>query len=512
MVSTRLYILVPISLAVFMVASVAALPSWSQTTHSSAGADSTAIATFRSLPEDELETRREQAERLSERAANAHNGLERVALLADAVAADPANTWHWLALSETQLAMGYNAEAEAALVSARATIDFLRGNERRAAVRDYSLVRAWWYFNLGRWREGLDWGRRAVKYDAGLAGTLVVGLNSAQIHKTIGDVSKECQAFRPLDSGGNRRANLSWCYLLHFYFHDHEFNGMEAAEWLDRSTHHREQDTWRWRDYGLYCEGAGARPLAIGYYRKSFRSLDIREGGWITAKERVIPTTDAPLDPMPFWTNAEGGYVTGSMLAYLGQVHDDLLAARSAAERAILAEQILAAYGRTIRRYPNCPWPILWRAEALMILEQLKDAAVEVRYARDAFRLLNHDEPALNRVQGHLLLLQKKQGQAEPLVRQAVVDFPELAGCWADLGLIEVLHGRSAEARQAFDRAIELDPSLAVAWYNRGLLNLTEGNTQDALSDVQRAAELVPDNEQVRQDLARIHQLATPKK
>ena len=136
------------------------------------------------------------------------------------------------------------------------------------------------------------------------------------------------------------------------------------------------------------------------------------------------------------------------------------------------------------------------------------DSLIELRLARDTFTMLGQTEPAVDRAQGHLLLLQKKYGKAAPMVQAAVAAFPDDAACWADLGLAAAYAGDKPAALKAFNRALELDETLAVAWYNRGMLMLRSGDPQAALADVSRAAALVPDNVQVGDDLARIQGIA----
>ena len=465
--------------------------------------DSTLVATFLDLPTASLKTRQEQAQQLIDEVDNTQNGRRRRALLKEATDTDPATTLHWLARAETELAMGYTTQAADALASARITINFVRGAERRAAIREYSLAKGWWLFNAGRWRESQKWGQRALKYDAGLVGYTLVNLNSAQIFNQFSDMKTACRVFDPIHSGGNRQANKSWCYLLYFYFHKFPFDEIDVIYWQDRSIHHDKQNAMRWRDFGLYCEVNQAGLSATKYYEKSARSITAREGDWLTRLEWQIPNAAPFMPPMPFWINPDGGYVTGSLLAYLGHVHQQM---RVTTEQNIWAEMILTAYGMTIRRCPDAPWSILWRAEALMVLDRLDEARTEIHYARSSFEQRQLVDPNLDRVHGHLLLRQKKYGAADPMIRKAVEAFPEDGTCRTDLGLIEVYMGHTADAYEAFGRALELDAGLAVAWYNRGLLNLKEGHLQAALADVQRATELVPDNERIRNDLARIHQ------
>jgi len=466
------------------------------------------VAEYLKLAENEREIRQGKAAGLIRQAADTPLGPERQELLAQAVGFEPAATSHWLAIANTDLAMGYDLRAEQALKSARITIDFLSGEDRRKAVRDYSLTMAWRYYSLGRWQDGARWGERALKYDAGLAGHLVTLLNRANSIYSYDDFKRELHPFRPYSSGGNRRPNASWCLVLYFYVSDFGFDETDIIYWLEHDIHHNYRNYWRWRDFGLYCETNGAGTSAARYYEMAADGLKTKNGAWLTRVERVLPSKGSPTVPMPFWINPDGDYVTGSILAHLGYLRELMITSRDTAERGGWAEKIVAIRGRAGRFYPHSGWPILWYGEALVELDQWRDAVVELRLARDTFAEMGQEEPAVDRALGHLLLLEKKHGQAAPLIRKAVAAFPAEATCWADLGLVEAYGGHPEEALAAFNRALELDDMLAVAWYNRGLLKLRGGDPQAALPDIVRAAELVPDNEQVNRDLTRIQALA----
>ncbi|MEN8007301.1 MAG: tetratricopeptide repeat protein [Candidatus Krumholzibacteriota bacterium] len=393
--------------------------------------------------------------------------------------------------------MGYFEEAEASLASARATIDFLSGKDRKEAIRNYSVGKSWFHFEMGNWEDGLQWAEQAVKYKAGIEGYLLAGLNSAYSSKSFEELRKTTSGLRPLSQGGNRRQNLSWCYLLHFYFHDYLFDGTDAAVWLRKTTHHYQKDVSRWRDYGIYCEANQSAKLAVEYYSKSHRALRFKDGGWLTGMEHPIPPDRASPTVMPFWINADQEFVTGSLLAYMSYFQLQMATAESHAARHDLAARILTYANRTYRRYPDYPWVPLWLSEALLVLGQPLEAENTIEKARASFEALEITEPHLDRVHGHILLLRKNAGRAEPMVRRAVSRFPADGACWTDLGLVEVMSGNRTAAREAFDKALELDPGLVTAWYNRGLMNMHEGLFEEAVSDIERANNLDPDDAEI---------------
>lgn len=470
-----------------------------------AAVDSSTVAAFLALPAPTIEERRARAAELLQLAEEDTRGTARRDVLREAAAIDPAGTANWLALSDLEFLMGYELSAEESLAAARLTIDFLTGEQRKEAVRDYSLAMAWREYRMARWKQGLEWGERALKYDAGMPGHLIVGLNNGQLLTSWKEVEKASRVFLPRNTG-NRQANTDWVYTMYQHFHIKTYNPSGAGRYIKRSTKHYEHDTLRWRDFGLFCEGHDDGNRARAYYEKSARVLPVAAGGWLTRLERSLPVLHEDLGPMPFWINPDGGYVTGSLLAYLVYARDRMVSSDNETEKDIWAEQVLAYCGRTQQRYLFYPWPALWRSEALLELDKVEEALGEVVYARDKFLMEEIEEPALNRVHGHILLVQKRYGHAAPMLRQAVADFPQDATCWADLGIAEAVVGGRDTAEAAFNRALVLDNELAAAWYNRGLLKWKHGDRQSGLADLEKAAALVPENPEIRADLARFLQ------
>ncbi len=137
-------------------------------------------------------------------------------------------------------------------------------------------------------------------------------------------------------------------------------------------------------------------------------------------------------------------------------------------------------------------------------MDQIDEALGELSNARDQFEQSGRQEPRLNPLEGHVLLLKKKYTRAAPLLEQGVQECPEDARCWSDLGVIKAAEGDLKTARNAFDRALAIDRDLAVVWHNRGFLNLKEGDWDQALVDLQMAADLAPHDPQVAKDLARV--------
>ena len=474
-----------------------------------AAVDSTALAIYLELPGKTLKEHRKQAEQLLEQAEKEADGMARLGLLQEATLIDPAGIANWLALADRQLVMGHDAGAEVSLAAARVCLKFLKGDERKKAIGDYSMAMGWWHYRRGEWQKGQDWARRTLKADVGLDAHLLLHLNRARIFRSRHQYDEEMAVFMPYWQDWRRMGHYDWCKVMFTFFHYEEYDGPYMADRLEKKAPNRYvQEPLRWRDHGLYCEAHEAEDMALLYYGMSAEAVLSQDGGWLRRNEHKIPVRKNEMSPMPFWVNPDGGYVTGSLLAYLGNLRDEMVASNDATQKDILAERILAYYERTANRYDLYPWPILWRTEALFELDQIKEAGSEIRTAKDTFKNLKVEDPAVDRLQGRILVVQKKFGHAAKLLCQAVVDFPDDATCWSDLGIAEAMVGDKVRAREAFDRALALDRDLAAAWYNRGLLRMKQGDLSSALADLERAVELVPENDEIRSDLVKLGQKA----
>ncbi|RKZ13225.1 hypothetical protein DRQ53_09760 [bacterium] len=474
--------------------------SASSADNSVASLDSCAVATFLKLPEGSLQERIDRAAKLAAQAQDASDGPLRMKLFTQATQADPSDTRLWLGLAETEMAMGYPEQSEASLAAARVTIEFSDGDARRDAARDLSLAISWWAFEMGNFEGGLAWARKALKYGASLDGHLLVGLNRASTLPGWAEARAEAKEFRPLNGGGNRKADVSWCFVMFAHFQPgHPFWEGDLEHWINRTTQVYDHDEIRWRDYGLYCEANGSESLARIYYEKGFSSLPIRDGNWLTRASRV--TDASPQASMPFWMNMDGGYVTGSLLAHAMYAHEEMTAATVPADRARWAEQVVLAASRTVRRMPGRPWPLLWQCEALLVLDRLEEASTAIPVARGELKRHGYVAPELDLVEGRVFLQQGEFAQAAPLLSSAAASFPDDASCWADLGMAELRNGHDSSARKAFDRALELDASLSMVLYHRANLQLRAGNRQQALEDLERASDIDPENSEISRTL-----------
>jgi len=452
-------------------------------------------------------SRTKEAEQLRKSAAKSTHGPQRVELLRRAVVADPSHPVGWIELAEVLRWMGYRTEATAALDSALATVKQSGGEEKKRYALEYSQARAWLDYEQGDWADGKARADRAVRLGGGLKAQLIAGLNRAGTEIKDQKMRESLRIFWPLDTNTNRQRNYWWIYRTWRHLHNVPYTPTDSHGYRADSFKIADNEVLRFRDKGLVEEANDVDGLAIRSFTRSAEYHPVRDGGWMRRLERVVPGAKPGSPPFPFWVNPDGGYVTGSLLAYQGYCRDRMKAETDPDLRTSWANFVVWAGKAGVHRYPYRPWTRLWRGEAFLELDMIKQAENDITIGRAWFEEFGIDEPALNPVDGHIYLLDKNYYQALPLLEQAALDFPADASVWADLGLVRIkLTGREA-AREAFNRALELDPSLGVVWHNRGLLNLQDDRFAEALSDLETAAELAPHDPQVVADLARVREI-----
>ncbi len=467
--------------------------------------DSAAVAGFHGLPQDAQEARAQQAAALAESALEAESAPVIIAGLREAVTLNPTDTGHLLALAEICRASGYRVEAYAALDAARGQFRALKGQERRDAIRDYALIRGWMEYADGNWADGEALGAKAVEAGAGTEGHLVELLNMAARPMQLTEISTHMVVFAPYENDtGNRRSDWGWCRRAWAFLHRVSFEQEMYENCERRQTRLPRNNVLRWRDYGMACEREGRGDWAECYYRRSREAVRAADGGWITGHAReTAGAADLRMGPMPFWTNPDGGYVTGSLFAYAAYAWEMMDAAPDE-DVAVWAERLMAVAASCQHRYPDRPWVRLWRGAAFLALGDLQEAYGEFGLARDDFDRLGLDEPRLDPLQGRVMLHYRKYDRARPLLERGVQTQPRNARCWADLGTLHATLGEDAEALAAFDMAVGLDPRMAVAWYNRGILRAKDGQWQAALDDLKVAADLAPQDRKVITDLQQV--------
>lgn len=456
------------------------------------------------LPDTEQAARRAQAAELRQTALASRHGPRRLDWLRQAAEAAPADPANWLALSDQQLLMGYEEEGARSLAIARAALDRLPESAREEATVNFALAMAWWHYRRAEWTSGQEWAQVAIRRGAGLAGHLVLLLNRAQPEAHRDNLREAMSPFLPLNGGGNRAADVAWILALNEHFHLDWLPPDRAELWKRRDTAFYHHDVQRWRDFGVRSESHEYAGSAIDYYQKSLRALPCPEGGWLRRHEHGIPTIEKPMKPMPFWTNSDDGYVTGSELAYLGWLRDNMLDARDSGRADRYARMILLYYDRIAVRSHLYAWPELWLAEAQLELDQDQEAMVQLRGAIDTFASWKQSDSALERLKGRLLSRKRNWGGALPLLQQAVLDFPEDPEAWSDLAVAEADRQNWEEADRAFARALALDMNRAATWRGRARAARARGDLQSAQAWFERALQLAPADDDLRRELMEV--------
>lgn len=432
-----------------------------------------------------------------------------VAAARGALAANPGDAAAWIALAEAQRAMGYQAEARDALERAAGLINALPAGERGQLAGLYSTTKAWLEYDATNWQAAADQAKLAVKYAPGRESRLVQALAIAALPDHEVPLRQATAYLQPSNESGpdNRLRNFHW---ISFVRHHHEsgpikdwnnvtllnvnhvFDAKVSSPWGELTCR---------RDYGYIFESNAEFALAAVAYERSAQAGDCGLEAWATRGERLSPLQRPADKPLPFWTNADGGYVTGSLMAYAGHACERMLSADSDSARAGWATRLESAATRGLAVYLKPTWPWLWRALARQALGEGPAAARDLVEAED---LLAGDEQAaalLAFARGHAALLSERHAAAGQHLESAVTAGLDAAPCWADLGLVRAFAGDRGGARDAFDKAVALAPQSALAWHNRGMLSLQEGDLGTAVADLRRAAELAPHDPQVRLDV-----------
>lgn len=348
-----------------------------------------------------------------------------------------------------------------------------------------------------------------MKYAPGRESRLVQALAIAALPDHEVPLRKAAFYLQPVRESGpdNRLRNFHW---ISFVRHHHESGPIE--DWntatLTNVTHVFNIGTpspWGElacrRDYGYIFEANGEYALAAQAYERSAQAADCGLDAWATRGERLSPLQRPADSPLPFWTNADGGYVTGSLMAYAGQACERMLSADGDSARTRWARHLESGATRALAVYVKPTWPWLWRALARQALGEGPAAARDLVEAEDHLARTDGATALLAFARGHAALLAERHAAARAHLESAVAAGLDAATCWADLGLARAFGGDRSGAREAFDRSLVLAPQSALARHNRGMLSLQEGDLASALADLRRAAELAPHDPQVRLDV-----------
>jgi tetratricopeptide (TPR) repeat protein len=418
----------------------------------------------------------------------------------------------WIRLADLQRLMGYGHQARASFAEAAAIIKKLPKEKKLEMAGPYYTAKAWLEYDTTNWDDALFNARKAYKLDPCSETKLVSILSryAAQGEGKIGDPVKGEEGdprpamFDRNDPGPtNGFRNFYWTVLMFRHYH--------RVAWEESSFAHSggyfPNYTWKElfcrRDYGYAFESNGFWAAAEEFYVFSAERSPVSRGNWAQAHERTTPLQGVTDIPMPVWTNADGGYVTGSLMAYTEWASEQMLSSENQESRLRWATQAGDGASRCLAVYPNQPWPWLWRALAWQVQGEAKRAASDLSQAKAEFEAGDKTDSLINYARGHELIMGEKYSAAVPWLEKAVLELPDLAACWSDLGLARVMTQDREGALAAFDRSLELAPDWAVALHNRGVLHLQDGRNEAALEDLTRAAELAPEDPQVVTDLQR---------
>jgi|GEM_PF-6513003 len=411
----------------------------------------------------------------------------------------------WIRLADLQRLMGYSNESRASFEKAATIIKNLPKAEKLEMAGSYYTAKAWLEYDATNWDDALASARKAHKFNPGPETTLISILARFAAQAEPEEGERGARAFMPVEDTGpsNRRRNYYWTILMYHHYNRVAWNEFEFSHSGGFVPKYKWKELFCRRDHGYAFESTGLWGRAGQFYQFSVERTPVSQGNWAVAHSRLTPLQTVNDPPMPFWTNADGGYVTGSLMAYTDWANEQMMRSESLESRLRWANHSGDGASRCLAVYPNQPWPWLWRALAWQVQGEAKRASSDLAQAVAEFEDIDKTDPLMNFAKGHELILQEMYTAALPWLEKSVLELPELAACWSDLGLARVMSRDREGALEAFDRALELAPDLAVVLHNRGLLYLQDGRPEAALDDLTRAAELAPEDQQVVTDLQR---------
>jgi len=117
----------------------------------------------------------------------------------------------------------------------------------------------------------------------------------------------------------------------------------------------------------------------------------------------------------------------------------------------------------------------------------------------------NSDEPQDLFVAASVMLKNRRQDEAVPLLEKYLEKFPEDPRAWVGVGVGYEDEKRFADAQKAFERALEVDPKFAEAEYQLGTLLSLSGNSAVAMEHFERAVQINPNHSQALGKLGNLY-------
>lgn len=442
-----------------------------------------------------------------------------VAELEATLAVDPADISAWIRLGDLQRFMGYRVEGRASLERAADLIRALPDEEGRTYAGDYYLARAWMEYDSGDWTLAQDLADEAVDHDPRTEAYLVRALATASFQYRRGVFAR----FRPpeikrvgkpiwfsFNQGYvNGKRNRYWFAMVRThatrYFDKHMF-GRTVSHAYQKPPYFWGEMECR-RDWGAFYEDKGMWEQARQMYIWSDERSPVSAGDWATRHERLTILQESDAHPLLFWTNAGGGYVTGSPLAYSEYACEMMLAATREEDRLRWADNLAFGSTRCLAVLTNHPLPWLWRGLADLFRGDLKHGPHDIAQARAEFDALGQDHPLYAFAFGHEKLMKGRHMAAVHWLEKASAGMPDNAMVWSELGTAYGRAQRPALALEAFNRALSIQPDMVSALFNRGMIHLKAGHPAEAKVDFIRAIELDPGNVQIMTEIQRAHVL-----
>ena len=442
-----------------------------------------------------------------------------VAELQGALAEDPADIDAWIRLGDLQRFMGYRTEGRASLQTAADLIKALPDEEKKGYAGDYYLARAWMEYDKGDWAMAKDLAEVAVRHDPRTDTYLVRGLATASFQYGRGvyhsikppEIKRTGRPIWHSFSQGpaNGIRNRFWFSIVRVH----------TARTIDQQTYERchvayFRPPYFWaemecrRDWGAYFEDKAMWAQARQMYIWSYERSPVSEGDWATRHERHTIHQGSADKPMLFWTNVDGGYITGSPLAYADYACEMMLNAPTEVDRVRWANNLAYGSTRCLAVLTNHPLPWLWRGLADLFRGDLEHGRHDIAQARAEFDAIGEDHPLYAFAFGHEMLMKRRYGATTYWLEQASKGMPETALVWSELGLAYARTHRPTEAVDAFSRAIVLEPGMVSAWYNRGLVHMETGRPAEAKSDFVRALEIDSTNQEILTRIQLAHVMA----
>ena len=170
------------------------------------------------------------------------------------------------------------------------------------------------------------------------------------------------------------------------------------------------------RDYGYAFESKGHWPAAGEFYQFSVERSPVGVGSWARAHERLTPLQGTTDPPMPFWTNADGGYVTGSLMAYTGWATEQMLNAPSQESRRRLGHDVRRRGLALSGRVSQSALALVVEGAGLAGPGRRQKGILRFKPGSAEFEAVGKTDPLMNFAKGHELIMKEKYAGGFALV------------------------------------------------------------------------------------------------